>query len=126
MPPPSRPRSPLWIVVLGLACEEPMHPYRMQTLIKQRGKDLVANVARREPSRAHTLWSDRGGTSDTAGVGATRIVHAGAGVPGIPGGAGDALRSGRHRGLRGVVAPARGSAAAAARGAQASAPEHSS
>src|ERR1700721_886577 len=46
-PPPPRPRSPLWLVVLGLACEEPMHPYRMQTLIKQRGKDQVANVAQR-------------------------------------------------------------------------------
>ena len=44
---PLRPRSPLWIVVLGLACEEPMHPYRMQTLIKQRGKDRVANVSAR-------------------------------------------------------------------------------
>jgi DNA-binding PadR family transcriptional regulator len=44
---PSRPRSPLWIVILGLACEEPMHPYRMQTLIEQRGKDQVANVAQR-------------------------------------------------------------------------------
>ncbi len=44
---PPRPRSPLWIVVLGLACEEPMHPYRMQTLIKQRGKGQVANVAQR-------------------------------------------------------------------------------
>src|ERR1700704_4347600 len=42
-----RPRSPLWIVVLALACEEPMHPYRMQTLIKQRGKDQIANVAQR-------------------------------------------------------------------------------
>ncbi len=42
-----RPRSPLWVVVLALACEEPMHPYRMQTLIKQRGKDQIANVARR-------------------------------------------------------------------------------
>src|SRR6185503_3610058 len=47
MTPPSRPRSPLWLVVLSLACEEPMHPYRMQTLIKQRGKDHVANVAQR-------------------------------------------------------------------------------
>jgi DNA-binding PadR family transcriptional regulator len=46
-PPPPRPRSPLWIVILGLACEEPMHPYRMQTLIKQRGKDQVANAAQR-------------------------------------------------------------------------------
>jgi len=44
---PSRPRSPLWMVVLALACEEPMHPYRMQTLIKERGKDHVANVAQR-------------------------------------------------------------------------------
>ncbi len=44
---PSRPRSPLWFVVLGLACEEPMHPYRMQTLIKLRGKDQIANVAQR-------------------------------------------------------------------------------
>src|SRR5215468_836330 len=42
-----RPRSPLWMIVLALACEEPMHPYRMQTLIKQRGKDRVANVAQR-------------------------------------------------------------------------------
>ncbi len=44
---PSRPRSPLWLVVLALACEEPMHPYRMQTLIRQRGKDHIANVAQR-------------------------------------------------------------------------------
>jgi len=42
-----QPRSPLWTVVLALACEEPMHPYRMQTLIKQRGKDQIANVAQR-------------------------------------------------------------------------------
>src|ERR1041384_2643121 len=42
-----RPRSPLWMVVLALASEEPMHPYRMQTLIKERGKDHVANVAQR-------------------------------------------------------------------------------
>jgi DNA-binding PadR family transcriptional regulator len=47
MPHAMRPRSPLWIIVLGLACEEPMHPYRMQTLIRQRGKDHVANVAQR-------------------------------------------------------------------------------
>src|ERR1700722_12105923 len=44
---PARPRSPLWLVVLSLACEEPMHPYRMQTLIKQRGKEQIANVAQR-------------------------------------------------------------------------------
>jgi DNA-binding PadR family transcriptional regulator len=35
------------MVVLALASEEPMHPYRMQTLIKQRGKDQIANVAQR-------------------------------------------------------------------------------
>jgi hypothetical protein len=33
--------------VLGLACEAPMHPYRMQALIKQRGKEQIANVAQR-------------------------------------------------------------------------------
>lgn len=44
---PARPRSPLSMVVLSLVCEEPMHPYRMQTLIEERGKDLVANVAQR-------------------------------------------------------------------------------
>jgi DNA-binding PadR family transcriptional regulator len=37
----------LWLVVLSLACEEPMHPYRMQALIKQRGQDMIANVAQR-------------------------------------------------------------------------------
>src|SRR5258706_9074381 len=44
---PTRPRSPLWMVVLSLVCEEPMHPYRMQILIKERGKDQIANVAQR-------------------------------------------------------------------------------
>ena len=43
----TRPRSPLSMVVLALACEEPMHPYRMQQLIVERGKDHVANVAQR-------------------------------------------------------------------------------
>src|ERR1043166_6538228 len=42
-----RPRSPLWMVGLALACEEPMHPYRMQSLIKERGKDHVANAPQR-------------------------------------------------------------------------------
>jgi DNA-binding PadR family transcriptional regulator len=37
----------LWLVVLALVCEEPMHPYRMQALIKERGKDQIANVAQR-------------------------------------------------------------------------------
>src|ERR1700733_13730904 len=47
MPTPSRPRSPLWLVVLAMAPEAPMHPYRMQALIKERGKDQIANVAQR-------------------------------------------------------------------------------
>jgi DNA-binding PadR family transcriptional regulator len=47
MPETSRPRSPLWLVVLASLIEEPMHPYRMQVLIKERGKDLIANVAQR-------------------------------------------------------------------------------
>src|SRR5262245_60362256 len=47
MPRPPRPRSPLWMVVLALVSEEPMHPYRMQALIKERGKDQIANVAQR-------------------------------------------------------------------------------
>lgn len=40
-----RPRSPLAMVVLALVAEQPMHPYRMQQLIEERGKDKVANVA---------------------------------------------------------------------------------
>jgi len=40
-------RSPLAVVLLTLLAEEPMHPYRMQQLMKERGKDRVANVAQR-------------------------------------------------------------------------------
>lgn len=40
-------RSPLALAVLVLLYEEPMHPYRMQQLIKERGKDQVINVQRR-------------------------------------------------------------------------------
>jgi DNA-binding PadR family transcriptional regulator len=46
-PDATRPRSPLWLVVLASLIEGPMHPYRMQVLIKERGKDLIANVAQR-------------------------------------------------------------------------------
>jgi DNA-binding PadR family transcriptional regulator len=41
-----RPRTPLALVVLSLVAEGPVHPYRMQQKIKERGKDQVANVAR--------------------------------------------------------------------------------
>src|SRR5215831_2247737 len=61
MPPQVRPRSPLWIIVLGLACEEPMHPYRMQTLIRQRGKDQVANAAQRNSVYQTIAALERGG-----------------------------------------------------------------
>jgi DNA-binding PadR family transcriptional regulator len=40
-------RSPLALVVLALLYEAPMHPYRMQQLIKERGKDDVVNVRQR-------------------------------------------------------------------------------
>jgi DNA-binding PadR family transcriptional regulator len=43
----SRRRSPLALVVLALLYEAPMHPYRMQQLIKERGKDEVVNVRQR-------------------------------------------------------------------------------
>jgi DNA-binding PadR family transcriptional regulator len=43
----ARPRTPLAVVILSLLAEEPMHPYRMQSLIKFRGKDRVVNVAQR-------------------------------------------------------------------------------
>lgn len=42
-----RSRSPLAMVLLGLLAEAPMHPYRMRQLIKERGKDQVANVDQR-------------------------------------------------------------------------------
>jgi DNA-binding PadR family transcriptional regulator len=37
-------RSALALAVLALLSEEPMHPYRMQQLIKQRHKEAVINV----------------------------------------------------------------------------------
>ncbi len=40
-------RSPIALAVLALLYEAPMHPYRMQQLIKERGKDEVINVRQR-------------------------------------------------------------------------------
>ncbi len=40
-------RSPLALAILALLYEAPMHPYRMQQLIRERGKDKVINVQRR-------------------------------------------------------------------------------
>jgi DNA-binding PadR family transcriptional regulator len=39
--------SPIALGVLALLYEAPMHPYRMQQLIKERGKDEVINVRQR-------------------------------------------------------------------------------
>lgn len=46
MPAPYR-RSTLALAILALLHEEPMHPYRMQRLIRERGKDRVVNVGQR-------------------------------------------------------------------------------
>jgi DNA-binding PadR family transcriptional regulator len=40
-------RSPLALAVLSLLFYEPMHPYRMQQLIKEWGKEAVINVQQR-------------------------------------------------------------------------------
>jgi DNA-binding PadR family transcriptional regulator len=40
-------RSPIALAILALLYEAPMHPYRMQRLIKERGKDEVINVTQR-------------------------------------------------------------------------------
>jgi DNA-binding PadR family transcriptional regulator len=40
-------RSPLALAVLALLAEEPMHPYRIQQLIKERGMEEVINVRQR-------------------------------------------------------------------------------
>jgi len=39
--------SSLGLIILSMLLEEPMHAYRMQKLIKQRGKDKVVNVRQR-------------------------------------------------------------------------------
>jgi DNA-binding PadR family transcriptional regulator len=40
-------RSPIALAALAMLYEEPMHPYRMQRLIKERAKDEVINVTQR-------------------------------------------------------------------------------
>jgi DNA-binding PadR family transcriptional regulator len=40
-------RSTLATVLLALLAEAPMHPYRMQQMIKERGQDQLVNVAQR-------------------------------------------------------------------------------
>src|ERR1700722_12807771 len=40
-------QSPVALAALAMLYEAPMHPYRMQRLIKERGKDEVINVTQR-------------------------------------------------------------------------------
>jgi DNA-binding PadR family transcriptional regulator len=40
-------RSTLAVALLALLAEAPMHPYRMQQVIKERGQDQLVNVAQR-------------------------------------------------------------------------------
>src|SRR5215469_3742454 len=40
-------RSSIGLAILTMLYESPMHPYRMQQLIKGRGKDEVINVSQR-------------------------------------------------------------------------------
>jgi DNA-binding PadR family transcriptional regulator len=40
-------RSTLAVLLLALLVEAPMHPYRMQQMIKERGQDQLVNVAQR-------------------------------------------------------------------------------
>jgi DNA-binding PadR family transcriptional regulator len=40
-------KSPIALAILSFLIEEPMHPYRMQQIIKQRGKDEVINIRHR-------------------------------------------------------------------------------
>jgi DNA-binding PadR family transcriptional regulator len=40
-------RSTLAMVLLALLMESPMHPYRMQQMIRERGQDQLVNVAQR-------------------------------------------------------------------------------
>jgi DNA-binding PadR family transcriptional regulator len=47
MTPPTPRRSTLAMVLLALLTEAPMHPYRMQQMIKERGQDQLVNVAQR-------------------------------------------------------------------------------
>jgi len=44
---PATRRSPLAMLLLALLAESPMHPYRMQQLIKERNKENVVNIAQR-------------------------------------------------------------------------------
>lgn len=61
-------RSPLAMVVLAQLVEEPMHVYRMQQLIRERGKDTVVNVAQRNSVYQTVERLERAGLVEVAGT----------------------------------------------------------
>jgi DNA-binding PadR family transcriptional regulator len=65
--PPESLRSPLSFVVLALLYEAPAHPYRMQHLIRERGKDRVVNVAQRNSVQQTVNRLARDGLIETDG-----------------------------------------------------------
>jgi DNA-binding PadR family transcriptional regulator len=60
--------SPLALAVLVLLCEEPMHVYRMQQLITERGKDEVVNVTQRNNLYQMIARLDRDGLISVRGA----------------------------------------------------------
>lgn len=54
-------RSPVVLAILMLLYEAPIHPYRMQQLIKERGKDKVINVERRASLYQYIRQLERAG-----------------------------------------------------------------
>lgn len=54
-------RSPLALVILAMLYEEPMHPYRMQVLIRRRAKENVINVRQRASLYQTIERLERGG-----------------------------------------------------------------
>src|ERR687894_454267 len=98
-------RSTLATALLALLVEAPMHPYRMQQVIKERGQDQLVNVAQRN-SVYQAL---------------DRLVRDGLGRAGVPRdpapGAGAHAARGPDR--RAGGAPGRGGGAGAARSAAA-------
>jgi DNA-binding PadR family transcriptional regulator len=59
--------SGLGIVLLGMLMEGPMHAYRMQKLIRERGKDKVVNVRQRTSIHQALDRLERGGCLRPAG-----------------------------------------------------------
>ena len=63
--------SPLALVVLALLDEEPMYPYRMQQLIRERGKDEIVNVRHRASLYQTIARLERDGLIEVQGTART-------------------------------------------------------